>query len=114
MAGGRTAVIGGIVTSDRTEGETSVPFLGDIPVFGWLFRRNREIEVRRTLYIFITPYILYDESFGDLQNMTQERIDKLIFEQGAKPDPLMDGLKPGSPPDPQPRSTFRFLDRPKK
>lgn len=114
MAGGRTAVIGGIVTSDRTDSETSVPFLGDLPVFGFLFRRTREVELRRTLYVFITPYILYDESFGDLKYMTQERLDKVLFAQGDPRIPLMDGLNPEAPPDPQPRSTFQFPKRPQK
>ncbi|HEU4338767.1 MAG TPA: secretin N-terminal domain-containing protein [Planctomycetota bacterium] len=114
MAGGRTAVIGGIVTSDRTDSETSVPFLGDIPVFGILFRRNRQIEVRRTLYVFITPYILYDDSFGDGEKLTQERIDKLLFEQGDRPSSLVENLDPRPKPDPKLQSTFKFPENPDK
>lgn len=114
MADGRTAVIGGIVTSDLADSETSVPLLGDIPVFGFLFRRTLKTEVRRTLYVFITPYILYDESFGDLQNMTQERIDKILFAQDGRYQELTEGLDTRPPPDPQPRSTFRFPERGKK
>ena len=110
MAGGRTAVIGGIVTTDRTDQVTQVPLLGDIPVFGFLFRRTREVDIRRTLYVFITPYILYDESFGDLKDATQERLDKILFEQGDNKQSIP-GLDPKGPGDPQPRSTFRFPDR---
>ena len=108
MPAGRTAVIGGIVTSDRTDAVTSVPVLGDIPVFGFLFRRTRELEVRRTLYIFITPYILYDDSFGDLSQLTQERMDEILFAQDDRYRDLMSGLRSTAPPDPQPHSTFRF------
>ena len=114
MAGGRTAVIGGIVTSDRTDAETSVPILGDIPVFGFLFRRTHQVELRRTLYVFITPYILYDDSFGDLRYETQERMDKVLFAQDGRYQELMEGLDTKGPPDPQPRSTFRFPEREKK
>lgn len=108
MAGGRTAVIGGIVTSDLTDSVTSVPVLGDIPVFGFLFRRTHKTEVRRTLYVFITPYILYDESFGDLADLTQEKMDEILFAQDSRYRGMMDGLQTKPQPDPQPRSTFRF------
>ncbi|HKS15957.1 MAG TPA: secretin N-terminal domain-containing protein, partial [Planctomycetota bacterium] len=114
MANGRTAVIGGIVTSDRTDAETSVPILGDIPVFGFLFRRTREVELRRTLYVFITPTILYDESFGDLRHLTQQKIDELLFAQDERYKGLTDTLKADPEPPPEPRSTFRFPERTKK
>lgn len=37
---GETIVIGGIFTSQKLEGEMKVPFLGDIPFIGWLFRSS--------------------------------------------------------------------------
>jgi len=100
---GRTVVIGGIVTADSTDQETSVPILGDIPVFGSLFRRNRSTDLRRTLYIFITPYILYDESFGDLRELSRQRIEEIARKGGRVED--LDGLES---PDPVPYSMFRF------
>jgi general secretion pathway protein D len=114
MAGGRTAVIGGIVTSDLADSVTSIPVLGDIPVFGFLFRRTHQTEVRRTLYVFITPYILYDESFGDLADLTQEKMDEILFAQDSRYRGLMDGLQTKPVPDPQPRSTFRFQRKTEK
>jgi general secretion pathway protein D len=103
MAGGRTAVIGGIVTSDRTDSETSIPLLGDIPVFGFLFKRVRQVEVKRTLYVFITPYILYDEGFGDAAKLTQERLDRVLFDGTS-------GLTTEPPPEPPINSMFRYPD----
>jgi type II secretory pathway component GspD/PulD (secretin) len=111
MPSSRTAVIGGIMTSDKTESETGVPVLKDIPLFGFLFRRTRDVDVRRTLYIFITPYILYDESFGDLREMTQEHLDDLIFAGNDKARDFMSGLKATGPPGPKSRSTFQFPRR---
>jgi type II secretory pathway component GspD/PulD (secretin) len=107
-------VVGGIVTSDLTDAETSVPILGDIPVFGFLFRRTHQVELRRTLYVFITPYILYDDAFGDLQHETQKRIDDIMFAKDGIYKGLTDNLKPEPPPPPEPRSTFRFPERSKK
>lgn len=102
---GRTIVIGGIVTSDRTDVQTSVPFLGDIPVLGFFFRRTREEEQKRTLYIFITPYILYDETFADLKELTKER--QLAIE-GMRSQAVRN-LQTEGVGDPAPRSSFRFL-----
>ncbi len=55
---GGTVVIGGIYESTETDGETKVPFLGDVPVFGNLFKtRNREAN-KSELLVFITPKVL--------------------------------------------------------
>ena len=36
---------------------TKVPFFGDIPVLGWLFKNRRENDDRTEILIFITPKI---------------------------------------------------------
>jgi len=108
MPSSRTAVIGGIMTSDKTESETGVPVLKDIPLFGFLFRRTRDVDVRRTLYIFITPYILYDESFGDLSDMTQAHLDDILFAGDQKYPGLLERMSAKPPVGPKPRSNFQF------
>ncbi len=70
---GGTMVIGGIVTQDKSDSMDGVPLLSDLPLLGWLFRRQQQSQERRTLYIFLTPYILYDHSFGDYRELTRER-----------------------------------------
>jgi type IV pilus assembly protein PilQ len=55
---GGTVVIGGIYESNETEGETKVPFLGDVPVLGNLFKtRSREAN-KSELLVFLTPKVL--------------------------------------------------------
>jgi type IV pilus assembly protein PilQ len=55
---GGTVVIGGIFTqNDRTE-VNKVPFLGDVPVLGHLFRNTTRISDKTELLIFITPKIV--------------------------------------------------------
>jgi general secretion pathway protein D len=108
---GRTVVIGGIVTSDRTDSRTSVPVLGDIPIFGVLFSRTRQVEDRRTLYVFITPHILYDEAGGDWRDLTEERKASLI-QNGVHPDSVRH-LQLAARGEPIPWSSFRFV-RPKE
>jgi len=51
-------VIGGLTTDDGTETNTQVPFLGRLPVLGWLFRDHRVSEDKLQLMIFISPAAL--------------------------------------------------------
>jgi general secretion pathway protein D len=53
-----TAVIGGLIDERDTETVRKVPFLGDIPVAGWLFKRQSIMRVRRNLIIFVTVHIV--------------------------------------------------------
>ena len=55
---GQTAVIGGIYQSDQGFGETKVPWIGDIPIVGWLFKSQSKTDERNELLIFLTPRIL--------------------------------------------------------
>ena len=67
--------------------------------------REQETKERRTIYIFITATILYDEAFGDFAELTRERKEGMERLRGAP----LDGLQVG-PPSPQlPESTFRFM-----
>jgi type IV pilus assembly protein PilQ len=61
LADGETAVIGGILTTNRSVGETRVPFFADIPFIGWLFKSRTSTEVKGELLIFITPRVVRQE-----------------------------------------------------
>jgi general secretion pathway protein D len=57
-----TIVIGGLIRDDQTTSNRKIPLLGDIPVLGWLFK-TKSVEHRKTnLMIFLTPYIVKDQS----------------------------------------------------
>ncbi len=55
---GGTVVIGGIYEQTDREDETKVPFLGDIPVFGNLFKQKTRTASKSELLVFITPKVL--------------------------------------------------------
>ena len=57
---GETIVLGGIFQQISTNDITKVPWLGDIPVVGGLFRNKVKIEQKRELLIFVTPKIVMD------------------------------------------------------
>ncbi len=54
----QTAVIGGIYQSDQTVAEAKVPWVGDIPILGWLFKNRNNDSSKNELLIFLTPRIL--------------------------------------------------------
>lgn len=55
---GGTVVLGGIYEQEETTTITKVPFLGDLPVVGNLFRNRTMINDRKELMIFITPRVV--------------------------------------------------------
>lgn len=54
---GETVVIGGIIDDQGTEKINKVPFFGDLPFVGPLFRKKMTYNYKKELLIFITPYI---------------------------------------------------------
>lgn len=57
---GETVVLGGIYQQDNRNSVTKVPFLGDIPLIGALFRTKSTIANKRELLIFVTPKIMQE------------------------------------------------------
>lgn len=62
VADGQTVVLGGIYETERRETINKVPFLGDIPVVGNLFKSRQRIDNKAELLIFVTPRILEEGS----------------------------------------------------
>ena len=62
VADGQTVVLGGIYETERRETINKVPFLGDIPGLGFLFRSKSRIDNKAELLIFVTPRILDEGS----------------------------------------------------
>jgi type IV pilus assembly protein PilQ len=60
VANGDTVVLGGIFQDEKSSKEEKVPWLGDIPGVGALFRRRANETKKRELLIFVTPSIVED------------------------------------------------------
>ena len=58
VADGQTVVLGGIYETERRETINKVPFLGDLPFAGFLFRSTQRVDNKAELLIFVTPRIL--------------------------------------------------------
>jgi type IV pilus assembly protein PilQ len=57
---GETIVLGGVYEGDTTHIVESVPWFAELPLIGWMFRRNIEENSKRELLIFITPKVVKD------------------------------------------------------
>lgn len=58
---GGTVVIGGVFKSDTAKSTDRIPFLGDLPYVGFMFKHTSDIAKKQEVLIFITPRILNDE-----------------------------------------------------
>ncbi len=98
----QTVVVGGLIRDNITKGEKKVPFLGDIPILGWLFKVQTKRTEKTNLLIFLTPYIVKEstETAQIRENKSQEMKDFMEKEKGEqrqKREELLDKLN--SPPD---------------
>jgi type IV pilus assembly protein PilQ len=55
---GERLVIGGVSTGQSQSTIRKVPFAGDIPMLGWLFKQRENFEQGRELVVFVTPSVL--------------------------------------------------------
>ena len=58
---GGTVVIGGVFTVSNSNTTERIPFLGDLPYVGFLFKVNSTENTRRELLVFITPRVLNEQ-----------------------------------------------------
>jgi type IV pilus assembly protein PilQ len=55
---GGTVVIGGIYTQTTRNSTQRIPFFGDLPYIGWLFKNREVIDDKTELLVFVTPRIV--------------------------------------------------------
>jgi len=68
---GHTAVIGGLIANAVQRRASKVPFLGDIPGLGRLFRTDADKDEKVNLIVFLTPHVIRNSS--DMQRVTDRR-----------------------------------------
>ena len=92
---GETVVIGGLITSRKSEGSNSIPVLGelfgDIPVFGGLFKSTNVSETKTELLIIMTVDVV--RTAEDAYRMSVEQRDKFVLPDSIRQSPLMEGLR---------------------
>ncbi|MFI4937733.1 MAG: type IV pilus secretin PilQ [Candidatus Berkiellales bacterium] len=58
VADGETVVLGGIYQQNQIKNKMRVPFLGKVPLLGWLFKNEIQSDQRNELLIFVTPNVI--------------------------------------------------------
>jgi type IV pilus assembly protein PilQ len=61
---GETIVIGGVFSNTQAKSVDKVPFLGDLPFIGRLFRRDVVADSKSELLVFLTPRILNNQAIA--------------------------------------------------
>ena len=101
---GATIVIGGLTNTNDTKTIQKVPFLGDIPVLGWLFRNTVTQRQQVNLCIFITPHVM--RSRENMAQSVEAQKAKLKAMNESDPDLKDDNVNqyvaPEPPPQPSP------------
>jgi type II secretory pathway component GspD/PulD (secretin) len=76
---GQSIIIGGLISSMEDTRSKRVPWLGNLPLFGALFRSTSNLKDRKELLIFLTPQVLVkmnDEGRTiDAHTMTRRQLD---------------------------------------
>lgn len=83
---GGTVVIGGIYTQDETQGEARVPFLGDLPYLGFLFKTRNTSRSQREMLVFVTPKIVADRTISDELDASSTREESAIRPIAISPE----------------------------
>ncbi len=78
---GAIVVLGGLLTDEYSGGEEKVPFLGDVPLFGNLFKGQARTRKKSNLMVFLRPVVVRDAS--STERLSQDRYD---FMRNAQQD----------------------------
>lgn len=72
-----TIVLGGLINNENSNDVDKIPFLGDIPVLGFLFKSKSFREGKSELVFFITPEVI-DPSINNQVDFFNEKKDKML------------------------------------
>jgi len=72
----KTVIIGGLIKDNTTHSVVKIPFLGDIPLLGRLFRYDSDKGEKTNLVIFLTPHIIRESK--DLEDISKKREKEMI------------------------------------
>jgi general secretion pathway protein D len=90
----RTVVIGGLMQDKKSDSESKVPFFGDIPIIGWLFKNWSDTSKKTNLVLLLTPYIVRTEDdfrkIYDLKMKERQAFIDAYFTDARRYDPYID------------------------
>jgi general secretion pathway protein D len=100
LADGEMLVLGGLIDEAFNETEQKVPFLGDIPGLGVLFRSTSSNKVKRNLMVFIRATIIKDGDKAQILSQNKYNFIRDLQIENRETHPLGPVLSPYSPFEP--------------
>ncbi len=88
-------VLGGLIENSQSRNHSSMPYIGDIPILGWLFKSRNDQASRSNLMIFIKPTILRNQSEAASQSGINYRY--MLQQESSLPQPQFPPLLYGEP-----------------
>lgn len=94
LKSGDTAVLGGLMQESDRLNESKIPFLGDIPILGWLFKSRNTTRQKTNLMVFLTPRIIRNSQDHKklVNNKFNKRVDWVKRHLGGR-DPFGESLQ---------------------
>lgn len=90
---GHTVVVGGIELISDGRNISQVPYVGDVPILGELFKTRDNSSSRQRFFVFIRAAVLRDQQLNDLKYLT----DATIRQEGLKRFGVSDGFPTMTP-----------------
>jgi general secretion pathway protein D len=90
-----TIAMGGLMRDQTIESVSKVPLLGDIPIFGWLFKNTTKTMSKVNLLFFLTPQIM-DDYQKDTAKLVKEKLERRASHlkiNNASEDPYANNVK---------------------
>jgi general secretion pathway protein D len=78
-----TVIVGGLNFDREQADENKVPFLGDVPLLGELFKRSQTVKTKTRLFVFIHPIVVRDDQFLELKSATAHAAAEARIDPGV-------------------------------
>lgn len=84
---GNTIALGGMITSEKSDFETAVPLLGNVPVIGEMFRSKEERDDKSQYVMLITPHVLLSPEESESKSRKIEEFVNQVDAGSLNPKP---------------------------
>jgi general secretion pathway protein D len=115
----QTLVLGGLVRDNTLLTENKIPFFGDIPILGWLFRSQTRQTQKLNLLVFLTPHLVKNEvdmvelnARKSAELSTLQRENRIEEPNRVKQEVLEKLERPNATPHPVPNQADSSADTP--
>lgn len=78
---GQTVILGGLISENKSNSDSKVPLLGDMPLIGALFRADTKNNDRTELVVLVTPRVIETANeWQEIKQLFQGSLERLVVE----------------------------------